>query len=208
VGDYTLGTGFLGVGVLVVSDLNFHRLFPHQTPDEVNVGLVRLRTGSDPNDVARRLREILPNDTRVHTRAEFAQHEIDHWVTATSTGLVFGFGVLVAVIVGAAILFQSLSSLIAKNIPAFATLKAIGYTDRYLAGIVVVQAILISLAAYLPAVLSSFGLYDATREATLLPVFMTTERIAVVLIATVATAVVSALITVRVLKRADPVDLF
>lgn len=208
VGDYTLGTGFLGLGIVVVSDVNFFRVFPKKNLDQVNVGLIRLKPGADANAVARKLRAALPGDSRVLTRAEFTEHEQGYWLNATSTGLVFGFGTAVAAIVGMAILFQTLSTMVLRNLPEYAVLKAIGYTDRYLTEIVINQAVLIVSVAFVPALIASYGLYDVARAATRLSIFMTTPRIVVVLAATLAVSIAGGMMTNRVLKRADPVDLF
>jgi putative ABC transport system permease protein len=208
VGDYTLGTGFLGLGIMVVSDINFVRVFPKKNLDQVSVGLIRLKPGADANAVAQKLRAAMPDDARVFTRAEFTAHEQGYWLNATSTGLVFGFGTAVAGIVGLAILFQTLSTMILRNLPEYAVLKAIGYTDRYLTEIVVNQAVLIVSVAFVPAVIATYGLYDVARDATKLSIFMTTPRIVVVLATTLAASIAGGILTNRVLKRADPVDLF
>jgi putative ABC transport system permease protein len=208
VGEYPLGTGFLGLGAIVVSDQNFIRLFPAQTLSEVHTGLLRLRPGADPQTAVTRLRALLPRDTEILTRSQFLAKERAYWLSTTSTGLVFGFGAIVAAIVGTAILFQTLSTLILRNLREYAVLKAMGYAERYLAGIVVTQALLISLVAFAPAVAASYGLYDFTRWATRLPVFMTEARIGVVLVATIAASIAGGMLTFRLLRRADPADLF
>jgi putative ABC transport system permease protein len=79
-GTYHLGTGFVGLGVALTSDLNFERIFPQQALSDVNLGLLTLSSDADPDQVARHLREILAPDTQVLTRAELFGHE-------TSTGL-------------------------------------------------------------------------------------------------------------------------
>ena len=208
VGDYTLGTGFLGQGIVVVSDQNFVRLFPENTFSDVQMGLIRLRPGADPEAVARRLRALLPPDTRVFTRAGLSAHEQNYWLTSTSTGLVFGFGTVVAGLVGAVILFQTLSTLILRNLKEYAVLKAMGYTNGYLTGIVLGQGLLLAVVAFGPAIAASYGLYSVTRTATLLPVYMTEARIAAVFAATLGMSAVGALLTVRILRHADPADLF
>jgi putative ABC transport system permease protein len=143
-GMYHLGTGFVGLGVAITSDLNFIRMFPNQSLSDVSLGLLTLKPGADSDRVAARLREILPADTQVFTRAELNDHEINHWVTRTSTGLIFGFGVIVAIVVGLIILNQTLSTQITGQLPQYATLKAMGYTNGYLGGIVVTLAIIMS----------------------------------------------------------------
>ena len=207
-GIYHLGRGFVGLGVVVTSDLNFVRMFPKQTLSDVNLGLITLKPGADPEQVAARLRPMLSADTQVFTRAELAAHETSHWVTRTSTGLIFGFGVVVAVVVGLVILNQALSTQIARQLPQFATLKAMGYSQRYLAGIVVTLAIVLSSLSYVPAVACSVIIYRVVRRATLLPIEMTATRMLTVLAIVWGMSTLSALVALRVLRRADPVELF
>jgi putative ABC transport system permease protein len=207
-GTYRLGTGFVGLGVAITSDLNFVRMFPSQRLNEVNLGLLTLKPGADPDQVAARLREILPADTAVFTRAELTSHEVRHWVTRTSTGLIFGFGVLVAVAVGLVILNQTLSTQVNHQLPQYATLKAMGYTDRDLGGIVLSLGLVMSTISYVPAVAISVVLYWIIRRATLLPIEMTATRMVVVLAIAWGVSALSALATLRLLRRADPVDLF
>ncbi len=208
VGTYNVGIGFTGLGVVIASDVNFTRLFPSMSRDDVSLGLLRLQPGADPVRVAEALRRRLPADSRVFTRDELTDSERAHWLSRTSTGLVFGFGVIIAFIVGLIILYQTLATQVTRNLPEFAMLKAIGYTDGELSGIVVRLALLMTLTAFVPAVIMSIVIYKVTADATLLPIFMTGGRVAGVLAITVVMAVSSALLSVRVLRRADPVELF
>lgn len=207
-GTYGLGTGFIGLGVAMTSDLNFTRIFPKRSLSAVNLGLLALEPGADPNNVAARLRKIMPADTRVFTRAEINDHEMNHWVTRTSTGLVFGCGLLVAAIVGLVILNQTLSTQITRQLPQFATLKAMGYSDGYLGGVVVTLAIIMSTISYVPAAAISVALYSIVRGATKLPIEMNSARMVGVLAIVWGMSALSALVALRVLRRADPVELF
>jgi putative ABC transport system permease protein len=207
-GTYSLGIGFLGLGIAMTSDLNFTRMFPKRSLSSVNLGLLALKPGADPNEVAASLRKILPADTQVFTRAELNNHEMNHWVTRTSTGLVFGCGLLVAAIVGLVILNQTLSTQVTRQLPQFATLKAMGYADGYLGGVVVRLAIIMSTISYVPAAAISVALYSMVRGATKLPIEMTTARMVAVLAIVWGISALSALMALRVLRRADPVELF
>jgi len=207
-GTYKLGTGFVGLGAAVMSDVNFARLFPNQGLTRINLGLLKLRQGADATDVVRRLQEILPADTLATTRADLAAHEVRYWTTRTSIGLLFGFGAVLACIVGMVIMNQILSTQILRQLPQYATLKAIGYTDGQLRQIVVSLAALMAVMGFLPALALSTILYAIMRDATLLPIEMTGTRIAAVLAAALGMSAASALLSARVLRRADPADLF
>ena len=91
-GTYQLGTGFLGLGIAIASEANFFRMFPERPPDMVNLGLVSLKPGTDPDHAAQAMRAVLPADTQVFTRPELVAHEVAYWTTRTATGLIFGSG--------------------------------------------------------------------------------------------------------------------
>ena len=130
-GHYVLGTGFMGLGVILVSDPNFLRLFPFRSLDRANLGLIQLKPGTDPDAAAAALRKSLGSDVRIFTRPELEAHETAYWTTRTSVGLLFGSGLLVAFIVGIMVVYQILATQVSRQLPQFATLKAIGYpTDR------------------------------------------------------------------------------
>jgi putative ABC transport system permease protein len=207
-GTYGVGIGFVGLGVVVTSDQNFLRLFPERSLGAANLGLLTLRPGADPDAVAARLRRILPDDTQVFTRQELTTHEVAHWLERTSTGLVFGFGVIVATIVGGVILYQTLASQVARELPQYATLKAIGYRSRDLADIVVRLGLIVLSAGFLPAVISATIVYAIVRAMTRLPIEMTLGRVLSVGGLCLGMAVVATVLSLRVVHRADPVELF
>lgn len=207
-GIYVLGTGFVGLAVVVVSDVNFQRIFPNRRLYEVNMGLVRVTQGVDADDVAEKLRKSLPPDTRVFTRAEFFAHEQGRWTRSSSAGLIFGFGAVVAMLVGMVILYQMLATQVSRDLPQYATLKAMGYTDRDLSVIVVGIALLLTLVAFPLALVAASGVYVLVEAATLLPVHMTVGRGIFVFLAILAMASGSALLATGRLRAADPADNF
>ncbi len=207
-GQYTLGTGFIGLGVVVTSDVNFERMFPTHSLAAVNLGLIKLKPGSNPDRVALRLRELLPADTRVFTRPEIEANEVQHWSTRTATGIIFGFGVIVSVVAGMVILYQTLATQVIRQLPQYATLKAIGYTDAYVRNIVVALSLIMASAAFAPAVVASIAIYERVRTTARLPIEMTGARVLGVLLLALAMSAASALFAVRILRRADPADLF
>jgi putative ABC transport system permease protein len=207
-GTYALGTGFLGLAVAVVSDVNFLRIFPHHHLSEVNLGLIRLRPGADPDRVAAQLRALLPRDTRVFTRRQLYEHEKRYWTVHTAVGPIFGFGVGVAIIVGMVILYQMLATQISRYLSQYATLKALGYTNRDLVEIIVGMAILMWAVVVGPATLAALGIYHVAAKATLLPLFMTAGRLIGVFLLSLGMSVVSALLSIRRLIAANPAELF
>jgi putative ABC transport system permease protein len=206
-GRYVLGTGFMGLGVILVSEPDFLRLFPFRSLDQANLGVIGLQPGTDPDAAAAALRKI-GSDVRVFTRPELEAHETAYWTTRTSVGLLFGSGLLVAFIVGIMVVYQILATQVSRQLPQFATLKAIGHADRTLGATVLAMALLIVLAGFVPALAAALGSYVVIRDETLLPVTMTAGRVGAVFAATVLMAAFSALLSAGSLRRADPADIF
>src|SRR5207249_10477260 len=118
------------------------------------------------------------------------------WVTERSIGVIFWFGVLVASVVGLVVVYQVLSSDIIDHFREYATLKAIGYTNRDLASVVLQQALILSVAGYIPAFFVSLGLYWLTRRMVDLPIEMTWSLGVGVLVLSAAMCVSAAMVSV------------
>jgi len=207
-GRYDLGTGFMGLGVILVSDRNFARLFPYRSLDQVNLGPIQLKAGVEPDRAAEELRKLVGPDTRIFTRSELEAHEAAYWTTRTSVGLIFGSGLIISFIVGIMVVYQTLATQVSRLLPQFATLKAMGYANRFLDGTVITMSLLIVIVAFVPATAAALGLYSVIRDQTLLPVAMTASRLAAVFVATLVMASISALLSLGSLRRADPADVF
>jgi putative ABC transport system permease protein len=207
-GRYVLGTGFMGLGVILVSDQNFARLFPYRSLDQVNLGPIQLKPGVDPGRAATELRKVLGPDTQIFTRDELEAREVSYWTTRTSVGLIFGSGLLISFVVGIMVVYQTLATQVSRQLPQFATLKAIGYRDRSLDRTVITISLLIVIAGFIPALAAALGIYSVIRDETLLPVAMTGGRLAAVFLATLVMASISALLSLSNLRRADPAELF
>lgn len=208
VGNFALGTGFGADGMLLCSDATYAALAPYLPPEDYSLGLVRLRPGANAPLVQRALAERLPEDVRVWTRGQLAAHERFHWVVKTSVGWIIGLGVFVAVIVGVAIVYQVLSSDIAKNLAEYATLKAMGYGPGYLSKVVLQQAVILAVAGFVPGLVVSWLLYALIRWLANIPMQMGPALAGGVLVLSVAMCVLSGYASLRKVVSADPADLF
>jgi putative ABC transport system permease protein len=90
----------------------------------------------------------------------------------------------------------------------YATLKAMGYTDFYLLGIVLQEALILAVLGYLPGFALSWGLYGLAQKATLLPIVMTVFRAYGVLGLTILMCFIGSALAVLKLRTADPADIF
>lgn len=207
-GVYALGTSFGIDGSLVTSETNFLRLFGDQQRGLIEIGAIRLAPGADAKAVQSDLRAALDADVLVLTHEEFRAKEIAYWDAATPIGYVFSFGVLVGLVVGGIIVYQILFADVNDHLAEYATLKAMGYSNGYLSGVVLQQAVILAAFGFVPAIAIAIGLYRVSGEATRLPLEMTVERAGAVFMLTVAMCSFSALLALRKVRSADPAEIF
>src|SRR6185369_4780193 len=108
--------------------------------------------------------------------------EHSYWGQRTPIGFVISAGLLLGFVVGSVIVYQILYTDVVDHLKEYATLKAIGYTDRFLFGIVLQEALLLSVLGFVPGCVVSVGIFALTRKMTLLPAYFTVGAGALVLL--------------------------
>jgi putative ABC transport system permease protein len=106
------------------------------------------------------------------------------------------------------VVYQVLSNDVRRHLPEYATLKAMGYTNRYLSRVVVAQALLYALGALGPAVVLAYVAYRVTAALAGIPMRMTVSNLALALGLAAAVSLLSAMLSVGKLRSADPAELF
>jgi putative ABC transport system permease protein len=206
-GLFELGVSFAGNGHLIMSDASFRRMF--NRPEGVTeFGLVRLKPGSDILSVQAKLQRQLPPDVRVLTRQQFVDLEQAFWDTNSPIGFIFLLGSVVGLLVGAVIVYQILYTDVSDHLGEYATLKAMGYADRYLYYVVLEEALILSVAGFPIGFGLAQLLYMLARDATHLPIVMTGPRAMVVLVLTILMCGISGFAAMRKLRSADPAEVF
>ncbi|HAA30942.1 MAG TPA: ABC transporter [Cyanobacteria bacterium UBA8553] len=208
VGLFKIGSSFGADGNLITSDLNFRRIFPRHQAESVSLGLISLKPGTDPQLAAKMLQASLPNDVKVRTHQEFIEFEKAYWQKTTPIGFIFTLGSMMGFVVGVIIVYQILYTDVSDHMAEYATLKAMGYKNLYLLGVVFQEALILAVLGYIPGIALSTGLYALTRGATNLPLFMTALRAIQVLVLTIVMCGISGAIAMRKLQSADPADIF
>jgi len=208
VGLFRMGTSFGIDGTVITSDDNWLRLFPNRPRNEIQLGLIRLHDGSDSARIRDELAEYLPDDVLVMTKQQFIQREKDYWKGATPIGYIFAFGAIMGFVVGAIIVYQILFADVSDHLNEYATLRAMGYKNRFISGIVLQQAAILAVLGYLPGVAIVYWLYGKAAAATSLPLYITQERAITVFLMTLTMCAISALLAVRKVRRLDPADVF
>lgn len=208
VGLFEMGPSFGIDGNVITSEDNWLRLFPERSRNDIHLGLIKLKPGSDADATRGQLKALLPRDVLVLTKQDFIQREVDYWNSATPIGYIFTFGAVMGFVVGAIIVYQILFADVSEHLKEYGTLRAMGYRNRFVSGIVIQEAAILGLLGYLPGLVIVYFLYGAAAKATRLPMYITLSRAIVVLLMTLVMCAISALLAVRKVRRLDPADVF
>ena len=207
-GLVSLGTSFGADGNLLTSTETFLDLMPQKSPGGIEVGLIRLQPGTDPDLAVERLQQRLPDDVTVLTKQGFIDFEQNYWKSSTSIGFIFTLGAAMGFVVGCVIVYQVLYTDVSDHLPEYATLMAMGYRVSHLLGVVMREGFYLAALGYVPAYLAGQGLYWFVRDATKLPVGMDPARAITVLVMILVMCMLSSLLAMRRLIDADPAEIF
>ena len=207
-GIFTLGSSFFLKGHLITSDLNYMRLFGADSLDGIAVGILNLDPDADPQAVLARLQRRLPQEVQVMTRQDYVNYEIAFWSSQHPAGTIFNFGAIMGFIVGVVVVNQVLYSDVNDHLAEYATLKAMGYSDRRLLIVVFQEGILLAILGFVPGFGFSIGMYGLLGGLTRIPVTMTLGVALQVFTATLVMCLISAAVAMRKLQSADPADVF
>ncbi|MGF1589950.1 MAG: ABC transporter permease DevC [Pleurocapsa sp.] len=207
-GLFSLGPSFGVDGNLITNYTTFLKAFPDRQVANIDLGLITLADNYEAKEVRDRLVASLPQDIQILTLAEFIKLEKDYWDLRTPIGFIFKIMVFMGFVVGIGITYQILYSNISNHLVAYATLKAIGFTNRYLLTAVFQQALLLALLGFIPGIIVSFGLYDLAKNATHLPVIMDINKTFNVFLSVIAMCSISGILAIQKLRSVDPADIF
>lgn len=209
IGTIEVGGGFLADGTLVLSDQTFLRFFEQRSSGTPSHILVKVDDNVSVERIIKRIETVLPAEgVKVQSLEGAATADLAFMSTERPTGIIFGFGVLIGIIVGIVIVYQVLSTDVADHLREYATFKAMGYGQPFFLGIVFEEAVVLAIFGFIPGFIVSLGLYAGLSSVTSLPVAMDASRAILVFLGTLSACTLSGAIATRRLAGADPADLF
>lgn len=209
IGTVSIGGGFSADGVMVVSDQTFLSLFANRISGTPSHLLLKVSDPEQAQALARHLQNRFAGEPiEVQILDEMIAKDVRYQTTQRPTGVIFGFGVFMGVLVGIVIVYQVLSTDVADHLREYATLKAVGYAHRFFLSIVFEEALVLAVMGFIPGIILAIGIYQVMSQATGLPVLMSPERALMVFSGTLAASTLSGALAARRLKGADPADLF
>lgn len=213
-GTFPMGTDFANDGNLIMSSANMAVFFPLRAAgadplSKVDLGIIKVQPGADLAAVHRELsRRFQGTELAVFLKPQLIDREIGFWDRSTPIGYIFLVGTIMGFVVGTIICYQIIYTDIADHLPEFATLKAMGYRNRFFVGIVLQTSLYLSIVGYLPSLAVSWTIYRALAHGTGLLLEMTLWHVVLVFVLTLGMCMASGCMALRKLLEADPADLF
>lgn len=168
--------------------------------------VVKLKDPAKLEEVAQKLRSVLP-DNDVYTRQGFIDRTVNYWTIQTGMGMAFFLTAILAVLIGGAIVGQTIYAGTIEHLRDYGTLKAMGAKNSDINLVILTQAAVSAVLGFAIGVIvtlaSRHGIVSAGVSMQL-PLLL----FAVVFAIIVATCLLAAYISVRKVKMLDPVMVF
>jgi putative ABC transport system permease protein len=190
----------------VFSDLATARSYIGLPASFVSDFLVRVKSGADVEMVRQNIISNLSDGVKVQvlTPDQFRVQSRSFWLFETGAGAALVAGSVLSIVVGAAIVALTLYSSTKDHLYEFATLRAMGATNRYIYEVIIYQALLNAIIGFAVAALIGAFLVHFTANRALQIVIPPSLMLETFLL-TVAMCVASAIAAIYRVIRIDPV---
>jgi putative ABC transport system permease protein len=209
VGLFKLGSTFAADSNLISSDTTAIQLAYKQiNQGEISMGLIRVSNPAAIASVQRHLRTLYGNQLLVFTKPELIENEQNYWNTSSSFGVIFGFGTIMGLLVGGVIVYQVLYTDVSDHLQEYATLKALGFKNRFLLALVLQEAAILAISSFIPAAVGATAMYAFLTAVSGIRIEMTPDKTLLVFSLTMGVCAASAAIALNKLREADPASVF
>jgi putative ABC transport system permease protein len=182
--------------------------YTNPTSNEADVGyiLVKAAPGISVETLKRNLSERL-SDVDLYTTAEFSRRTRFYWMFTTGAGLAVLTAALMGLIVGVAVVAQTIYAATVDHIREYGTLKAMGATNSYLYRVLIEQAVWSATLGYALAMVVAHFIVAGSEKGgavILMPLEMKVGMFFLAVLMCIAAAVVS----INKVTRIDPAMVF
>ncbi len=112
-------------------------------PTRTSYLLARVKPGADAEQICAAIRRQLP-DVSAMTAQQYADESVHFWMTRTGLGLSFGAAAMLGLLVGLVMVGQTLYAMVLDRLTEYATLRAIGLSERELLRILAFQSVIVA----------------------------------------------------------------
>jgi len=205
-GLFSMGSTLFEKGNVIMSDWSYAQWSTNGL-DNITIGVLTLKPDADISTVQAQLRASLPAEVSVLTREALIQKE-QAYNNSEPNGVILKFGTIVGFVVGVIIVYQVLYADVNDHLSEYATLKAMGYSDRVLLWVVIQEAIILAILGFIPGFVASLGIYHLLTILTRIPLTMKITVAVQVFALTLIMCSISGVIASGRLRSADPADVF
>jgi putative ABC transport system permease protein len=189
------------VGAYVFCSIETARALLWLSSDRTTYLLARCRNAASAQAVVERLRDS--PKLSAFTREELSQRSRLHWLIKTKAGVALGCAAALGLMVGVVVTSQTLYAATVAASKEYAVLLALGIPRWRIAALVLIQSFTVGVIGSLLALPTTFALSwsaDALAISVLLPPWLLAGTIAI----TLATALLSSLNALRLLRTIEP----
>ena len=184
--------------------LNYTR--PEAREDQLAYILVTVAPGVRSREVLESLRARL-TDVDIYTREEFSRRTRFYWMFTTGAGLAVLTAALMGLVVGVAVVAQTIYAATMDHIREYGTLKAMGATNGYLYRVLIQQAAWSAVLGYAFAMFAAHFIVQASEKGGALILVPPAMKIAMLVLA-VLMCIAAALVSINKVTRLDPAMVF
>lgn len=168
--------------------------------------LAKVIDKSKRDEVVAALRTLL-KDNDVMTKEEFVMRTVKYWTIQTGIGMSFFLTAFLGLVIGGAIVGQTIYSNTIQHIKEYGTLKAMGAHNKDIYKAIFTQAMINAMVGY--ALGTAFiGFARPSIEAAGVPLYLSPLIVAIVFVFIGLSCIFSAYFSARKIKTLDPVMVF
>jgi putative ABC transport system permease protein len=161
---FTRGIRSFTTTPFVFSNLKNSLNYTRSRENEPTYILVKSQPGVDATTLKNRIAAQVPT-MDVYTTDEFSAKTRGYWLFTTGAGIALLTAAVLGLLVGTAIVGQTIYATTVDHLRDFGVLKAIGASDRYVYGVIVQQAVISAAIGYVLGMSASFGVLRISRTA-------------------------------------------
>ena len=145
-GFVSLGPNVINDGTIIASESTLKLSAPDATP---RMAVIRLSPETDPQRIKNAIHDVTGHQVDAFQPAELAARETAYLRKVAPIGQLFGAGMMAGLFVGMLICYQAVYESVRRRLKAFATLKAMGFSDGSIFWSVMAQSVFLGLGGYL-----------------------------------------------------------
>jgi putative ABC transport system permease protein len=179
---------------------------PQSKQDDVAYILIKIAPGFTPDQVQKNLRARL-TDVDIYSTEEFSRRTRFYWMFTTGAGLAVLTAALMGLVVGIAVVAQTIYAATMDHIREYGTLKAMGATNGYLYRVLIEQAVWSAVLGYGFAMFLAHFIVNSSEKGGALILLPLSMKIGMLFLA-VFMCIAAALVSINKVTRLDPAMVF